>query len=194
MENLSMYKFIAKIALEYRLSLENICKLMKKEPTETNKNMVYELIINSCAQKSKIVHSYKYLLNYETINEKEEVSSKAFKAAQLFIMQYNDARKRNDDAMINFVMRKLTKTDRDFQAIMKKDLSEPLTEEDATIIAKYRVKYCISKETMASILNIGEGKIRLGESKIQDEILKAKANLVSEYQESLELGKRSKKH
>ena len=34
-------KFIKNVALEYRLSLFNICKLLKIEPTKENKKIVF---------------------------------------------------------------------------------------------------------------------------------------------------------
>ena len=193
MENLNMYNFIGKVALEYRLSLENICKLLKKEPTEENKKMIYESIMKTCSKRSELIRSYRFLFNYETINEDQKVSEKELSDAKTFIAEYNAAKKTNNDAIVRFVSKKLTRTDRDFKAITQKDLSKPLSPSEAYAIAKYRIKYCISKEAMTEIINIGDDKIRLGESKIADEILQKKLKLLSDYLMSLELNRMYKK-
>lgn len=182
MENLSMYKFMGKIALEYRLSLESVCRLMKIEPTDENKGLVYETILK--ASKDNSYFCFQYLFGYETLNEKKEVSSVAYRKALIFLTRYVNAKRRNDKEAVSTVLKELTKTDSDFRSLLGRKFGEPLTEEEVTIISKYRIKYCVARNLVSDILDIGRRKISIAEKKINDDIMKAKLQMLSEYQES----------
>jgi hypothetical protein len=182
MENLNMYKFMGKIALEYRLSLESVCRLMKIEPTDENKGLVYETILRT--SNDKYSDDFQYLFGYETLNEKKEVSSVAYRKALIFLTRYVNAKRRNDKEAVSAVLKELTKTDSDFRSLLGRKFDEPLTEEEVTIISKYRIKYCVARNLVSDILDIGSKKISIAEKKINDDIMKAKLQMLSEYQGS----------
>lgn len=182
MENLNMYKFMGKIALEYRLSLESVCRLMKIEPTDENKGLVYETILK--ASKGNSYFYFQYLFGYETLNEKKEVSSVAYRKALIFLTRYVNAKRRNDKEAVSAVLKELTKTDSNFRSLLGRKFDEPLTEEEVTIISKYRIKYCVARNLVSNILDIGSKKISIAEKKINDDIMKAKLQMLSEYQGS----------
>lgn len=185
MGNISIYKFVAKMALEYRLSLENICKLLKLEPTQENKNKVYEIIMELNKDNYELTEAYKYLFNFETINESAEVSSKSYSKAVWFLMQYNDAKKRGDTDRVDRVINLLNKTNKDLEQLMKKGLPNRLTEEEISIISKYRIKYGISRSEFSNISGINKDRIARHERKIQDPVLRKKVDRLLDYHASI---------
>ena len=62
MNSNNMYNFIAKMALEFRLSLHNVCRLLGKEPTDANKMEIYHKIIE-LNWELDAKNAYSYLFN-----------------------------------------------------------------------------------------------------------------------------------
>ena len=181
MNDLNKYAFLGKVALAYRLSLFNLCRLMGLEPTEENQVLVYNSIIEAYVKDLDLVREYKYLFNYETLNEKDNASYLSMTKAALFIKKYNNAQKENDEATLKALIKSLNKTDSDFNALLKKEKSRPFSEEEMIIISKYRLKHALSKTTISSLMEIKRDRISFGESKIKNSIIKDKLNILQEY-------------
>ena len=79
-------KIITNFALEYRLSLKNICKLMNINPSEANQKFICDEIIRIQSDES-YRKEIKYLF-YETSLESEHDSSIAYKIGKLYFMKY----------------------------------------------------------------------------------------------------------
>lgn len=182
----NMMIFIGRIALEYRLSLKNVCILLKLEPTEENTTNIYNEITKDENLSYSLRDSYKYLFYYETNTESKEESAKALKDASNFITQYNKAQKSGNKEEVKNIMELLHKTDINFKQLKEtKDFSKPLTQEEQEIITKYRIKYCISNSSIANVLNVDRDRLRYNERKIEDSVLNKKAVMLSEYYEDV---------
>lgn len=189
MENSRKLKFFSKIALEYRLSLKNLCKLMGLEPTEENKKIIYDGIISIYSlEEPYMVEKYNYLFNYETVVERDEVSSKSYRSALIFLTRYVNAKKRNNDQAVKDVLKDLTETDRNFKELIKKELKRNLTVDDTIVISKYRIKYCYSRNYISNTLGINRNYLASTEGKIKDDNLKQKLKLLSEYNYDINKG------
>lgn len=184
MNNKNMYDFVAKIALEYRLSLSNVCKLLGKEPTDKNKMEVYE-IITSPISADDVRIAYDYLFNYETVNEDENSSALALSQALIFLKRYTKAQKSGNVEEVKLILKELTRTETAYAKVRnKKDFSK-MTEEEIVAVARYRVKYCVSKLRMTNILDVGKGFITRNEEKITDRRLQGKLQLLNNFYEDL---------
>ena len=60
-----------------------------------------------------------------------------------------------------------------------------MTEEEIVAVARYRVKYCVSKLRMTNILDVGKGFITRNEEKITDRRLQGKLQLLNNFYEDL---------
>lgn len=179
------YSFIGKLALEYRVSLKNICKLLDMEATAGNQKEIYDLIFSTLDYDTKSRNVYQYLFYYETMFEPEQASNLAYKNAARFLRDYSFAKRVGNSEMQKEVLDRLTKTDRDFKKIGNKEFDKPLTEEETTIISKYRIKYCIPKSNIQSALGIDKDRLRANEKKLTDEILKLKLEELSNFHMSM---------
>ena len=184
MNNKNMYDFVSKIALEYRLSLSNVCKLLGKEPTDKNKMEVYE-IITSPIVADDVRIAYDYLFNYETVNEDENSSALALSKALIFLKRYTKAQKSKNVEEVKLILKELTRTEEAYTKVRnKKDFSN-MTEEEITAVARYRIKFCVSKLRMTNILDVGKGFITRNEEKITDRRLQEKLQLLNDFYEDL---------
>ena len=190
--NKNKYNFIGTIALEYRLSLSNVCKILGKKPTEELKMELYNLIIESTDSISK-KNAYKFLFNYETVTEKEEVSNLTYQNAYNFLNSYCSAAKSKNKEELTKLKNEITKLSKDFETILRRDPKTKLTDQDYLTISKYRLKHAISLTTIASALNMRKDTISSKESNFQDSILKHKLELLNDYHAALYVtGKRYK--
>ena len=181
MNNLSKYGFLGKLALEYRLSLTNLCRLIGLEETDENKMLIYNSIIETCNRDMDLIREYKYLFNYETLNEKDNASYLAMTKATLFLKKYNKAKQEKNEVAIKDLITALNKTDNDFKALLKRDMQKLFIEDEMVIISKYRLKHALSKSSIGTIMGIKRDRITLGESKIQNSIIKDKLDILQEY-------------
>ena len=184
MNNRNMYDFVAKIALEYRLSLSNVCKLLGKEPNDKNKLEVYEIITSPIAADD-LKLAYDYLFNYETVNEDEKSSSLALSKALIFLKRYTKAQKSGNTEEARLILKELTKTEEAYAKVRNKKDFTNMTEEEIVAVARYRLKYCISKVRMTNILDVGKGFITRNEEKITDYRLQEKLQLLNNFYEDL---------
>lgn len=186
-----MYNFIAKMALEFRLSLDNICRLLGKEPTDENKMDIYNKIIE-LNWELDAKNAYSYLFNYETINEDPNVAVMAYTKAKLFLKKYGEALKANDQEKLISLRKELTRTEEEFNRI--KNLDElSLGEEEITIISRYRLKHCVSKSKMGYMLNVHRDSLSRAENKITNSTLREKLVKLSEFYEDIAINSRKKK-
>ena len=186
----NMYALIGKMALEFRLSLGNICKLLGKEPTDENKMEVYKKIME-VNWDLDVKNSYNYLFHYETINEDNNTAIMARSKAAVFLKKYSEALREQNQEKINLLLKQLIKTEEDFDRIRKNGLT--LNEEEITIISKYRLKHCISKTQMGYILDVDRRVLLTAENKITNPSLRAKLVKISEFFEDITIGSRKKK-
>ena len=177
MKESNKYRFWGKVSLEYRLSLGNLCKLMMVEETEENKKMIYDGIMENAPLKNE----FNYLFYYETLGESEDVSKDSYSKALKFLNSYIIAKRANKNEEAIQILKELSKTDHNFESLKGKTFEKPLTEEEATIITKYRIKYRISRVTIADAFNVGEKKLLIGEEKINDKILLKKLKSLSNF-------------
>jgi len=165
-------KFYGQIALEYRLSLDNLCRFLRMDINDENKKQIYDAIIRSFPYI--YLDIFKYLFNYETILEPSFISKKSYKDSAKFIKDYIDAgKKENSIALKNQILKNLSQTDLQYKELR---LNDELSLKDVEIISRYRVKYAISRIEIAEALNISREELRRKENLLQDEILKYKLN------------------
>lgn len=165
-------KFYGQIALEYRLSLNNLCRLLQLDITDENKKQIYDEIIRSFPYT--YLDIFKYLFNYETILEPLFISKKSYKDSAQFIKAYIDAGKQeNSIALKNQILKNLNQTDLEYKELR---LNGELSLKDVEIISRYRVKYAVSRVEIAESLNISRDELSRKERLLQDEILKYKLN------------------
>ena len=180
MKNDNFYKLLGGIALEYRLSLDNLCRILGKPINEENKKAIYNSIISSINGDHVYVGLYKYLFNYETINEDEITAVESYKQASKFLGKYSYAKSKGSNEDVLNVLMDLRKTEENFKKIEQKDFSDLQLIDEIEIISKYRIKFTVPRMVMAKALNVTENKIRRSESKLNP-ILKSKVELLSEY-------------
>lgn len=175
------YTLIYMITITYRLSLENVCNLLDKDPTNENKQKMYE-IFNLLFESNKYnKQCFNYLFNYETHREPENISNDAITSAYAFYAEYRVACQEKNKEELKRLMKELRKIDYEFKQIMCRDRSLKLTEEDYLIITQYRIKYALSKKTMCELLDVTRDSLRHYENKIIDEKLKYKIEKLNEF-------------
>jgi len=188
---IDMFGFIAKLALECRLSLKNICKILKIKETEENKKFIYEKIIETLGNDNYEKNKYNYLFGYETVVEPQEVSKKSYNNAIVKKIYYDRAELSGDKDKINLALQQLYVTDLAYINLKKKDLSN-LDLKDTEIISRYRLKHNISRESICSELSISPDVLRARELKLPDEVLKYKLLELNKYMNDLKLKMRKK--
>ena len=177
---IDMFDYIAKLALECRLSLKNICKILKIKETEENKKLIYEKIIETLGNDRYKKNKYNYLFSYETVVESQEISKKSYNNAMVKKIYYDRAVLSGDKEKINSALQQLYATDLAYMNLKKKDLSN-LDLKDTEIISRYRLKHNISKEKICSELSISSEALSSRELKLPDEVLKYKLLELNKY-------------
>lgn len=183
MKNKKLYNLIGKMALEFRLSLDNICKIMNKPVTDETKTEIYENIKNYMDDYYQLQDMFEYLFFYETVNESSKASLIAYNKARNYLLRYNEAIKEDNKEKVIEIRKELTKTDRDFKELRNRGHEEKYTIDDIAIISKYRLKYAIPRETFC--LNFPKviflRNLEAREEKLESEILKNKIKLLADY-------------
>lgn len=181
MENTSLYKFIGKVALEFRLSLENICIILGKERDEKTQMEVYEILKEIAKGNQDLLIKYNYLFFYETVNESNNMSKIAYIKAVNYIKRYNKVVKDNDQEGIRKILEELNKTEEEFSKIRSKFNNTILNEEDLIIISKYRMKHVLSREKFCTCFSVSRSSLEKKEKQMSDTLIKEKLKLLSEY-------------
>lgn len=156
-------RFVKKVALEYRLSLTNICKLLKIDATEENLKTMYEALLKTCRNQDEQT-AFNWLLN-ETTNEPEKDSNVMYLTATTMLARYAIAIQSGDKKQIDEAFVRLFKTDYNFNTLVEKMNPRNISEEDIAVISKYRIKYALSKSQIASMIGINRETIARNEKK-----------------------------
>lgn len=160
------YKFIFKIAIKYRLSIESVARLAKrslsikkdteeyKEALESEKKKVYNVIRNYVCTDDLRRNAMQYLFLFETPTESREAQEEKYNKAQKFYDDYMIARltKRYDDS--DKMLDELNSEEIAFKNLDRARVREQLTTEDALVITNYRLKYAISRDAISKALEI----------------------------------------
>lgn len=173
------YIFIAKMALEFRLSLDNLCKLLGKEINEDIKMDLYKNI-ESTTPEFYMQEKYRYLFFYETLNEEESISKVAYERALNFLKRYKKALNEGKEA-VNEILSELSKTDKDFQKIKSKPDKTNLSDEEIEIVTRYRVKYSMPRKNFSEYYGFSSRSLEVRDRNVKDEILKKKVQILGEY-------------
>ena len=181
MKNKKLYIFIGKMALEFRLSLDNVCKILGKENNETIKLEIYKNICDSIDNNYEILDKFKYLFFCETINERETVSRISYERAANFIKRYNKLTKEGTKEEIITILEELNKTEKDFEKVKNKLGKENLTKEEIDIITRYRIKNVIPRSSFSQYYGINRTSLEKRDKFTTNEILRDKLELLSGY-------------
>ncbi len=180
-------KQIMNIALEFRLSLKNICRFLGVNQNEANQKLFYDEIMKFI-NDSTLSNEFKFLV-YETAVESEQDSKIAYNIAKIFYLKSQKEVLLNKDR--KSIMNKLFKTDCDYYKLKTKGIKLPMSDQDALIISKYRIKHAIPKEQMAIELEVHRVSIDKWENRVSQSNprLGNKLSKLNEYNYDL-----SKKH
>lgn len=178
----NMYTWMLKIALEYRLSLQNICIILGIEATEENQRNIYNIFEEFFGSNTDLKILYDFLFSIETKNESEETSLKALNSGYLLFHQYQIASRNRDSEKINNLNNELNTLDNRIKELKNKDISVEFTDNDYLDIIKYRIKYSISRAEICTMLNINSSDLIRFEVQLEDEELINKLNILNRHQ------------
>ncbi len=178
----NFYALILKMALEYRLSLENLCIILGIEATQDNQEKIYNIFEALFNKNTDLKVLYDFLFMNETKNEEDETSLQALNAGYLFFSKYKIANKNRDNEMINELMTELDSLDSRIKSLKNRNNEYELTDNDYLDIFKYKVKYCLSRAELSNILNISSAELIKKELGVTDKKLKRKLNLLNKKQ------------
>jgi len=162
-DNEKKLRFVWKVALEYRLSLTNICKLWNIDATEENLKTMYEALLKTCNDQDEQT-AFKWLIT-ETTGESEKDSKVMYLTATTMLAHCNIAIKSEDKKQIDEAFGRLFKTDYAFKTLEKELKFRNISEKDIAVISKYRIKYALSKSQIASEMGINRDTIARNERK-----------------------------
>ena len=80
-------KFVKKIALEYRLSLKSICKILGVDCSEQSQMELYKQLMKVQYSNNGDENSWFSFLFYETVNQLPSDEKKSFIMSQLAILK-----------------------------------------------------------------------------------------------------------
>ena len=179
--NKEMYDFLLKLALRFRLSLKQLCELLGRPTTIEEQDKLFNEIDQLYGRHFELRVAYVYLFHHECA--KDTLSSKGKKQflANIFLNKYMNACRENNKEEINKLNYELLKLDEEFKKIREKSKGQSLTKEEGEIVAKYRLKYAISREDVSYILGINSSGYRSIERSFKDINLRNKLTLLNEY-------------
>ena len=178
----NMYTWLLKIALEYRLSLQNICIILGLDATEENQKKVYSIFEELFGSNNDLKVLYDFLFKVETKNELEETSLMALNSGYLLFYQYQIASRNRDTAKINNLKNELDSLDNRINKLKNRDSSVKLTDNDYLNILRYRVKYSMSRAELCGMLNISSSDLIRFEAQLEDEELINKLDILNKHQ------------
>ena len=170
---------IKNVALEYRLSLKNICRFMSVEPTLENQRMIFKELCSVTYDPDYEV-KLSFLVN-ETDGESEKDSNLAYNLANFFLQRYFVALKSGKKDLIEKSYNDLFQIDYRFKTLISEGISPNMTYEQFVIISKYRIKHVLSKTAIEEIYGIAVERLRRHEKRISDERLKEKIDYLNDY-------------
>lgn len=179
---MDFYVFILKMALEYRLSLENLCIILGIEAHKENQEKLYNIFDELFGKNTDLKLLYDFLFNCETIKENEETSLEALNSGYLFFYKYKLANKNRDNSKIEELTNELNLLDSKFNLLKNRDNTKELTNDDYLVIFKYRLKYCLSRAELSKLLSINSTELVRKELELNDEKLRQKLKLLNQNQ------------
>ena len=175
-------KFYILLSLKFRLSLRNLCTILKVEPTEDNQMKLYkELVEYSTYKLSSYASGVKYLFMYETLTESDEYSLNALSQAIQFLLNLKNAETKEEKEEIKNL---LLSEEHDLSDLIK-SYKQYATNIKYQIIAKYRLKKGMSIATFR-YLNGGTNQLRIYEQTYCDEDTKRRLDMLNDYNNELE--------
>lgn len=179
---MDFYVFILKMALEYRLSLENLCIILGIEAHEENQKEIYNIFDELFGKNTDLKLLYDFLFKCETIKENEATSLDALNSGYLFFYKYKIAHKNRDNSKIQEIENELNSLDNRINLLKNRDVNMELTDEDYLDIFKYKLKYCLSRSELSKLLNISSSELIRKELQLNDKKLIQKLNTLNQNQ------------
>lgn len=177
----SLYTLMMKMALTYRLSLNNICILLGKEPTNENKKEVYDIFELLFGNNINLRNCYLFLFNYETYKEPEKISNVALISAYMFLKKYKKASRNHDKEEMRKLISELNDLDNKVKPLKLRDTSKRLLKQDYFNVVDYRIKYSLSVNAVCNILKIKRDTLRDFEKRITNPRLRYKIDKLADY-------------
>jgi len=174
------YKFMVKLALTFRLSLNSLCRIMGQETSHENQMRMYENIKDACGDNYYLKTAIDFLFFYENARLSKN-NDRTYSLASFYLVKLKRAIASGNQEEINKVYMELNKIDNNFYEAQQRSRKSELTEEDYQNISKYRAKYAISRDTICNELGIEYGKLRRREDNTEDKKLKERLDILSEF-------------
>ncbi len=182
-KSLNLQKEIVLVALTYRISVVNLCRLF-----ETSYDDIEKVFENFSLYNFPI-----YFLNLETMNENEEFETLAFKKGKHYFLRVQELRRfkikaiqeGNDEKLevFNEKIRSLQNEINDSAALALQNNDE-ITHEELLVIINYRIKYGLSRIQCEEMFGVKEFRLREYENKLieKDDYYRAKLYFLNEFQ------------
>lgn len=185
-ENISIekLKLVKNLALEFRLSLANICRLLRIEPTDENQRIIYDELLRKVCDGPDGIREIEYLM-YETENESKSDSTVTYNMALLYFTRYVKALKSGDSEQIKNASLNIIQTDINFANLMK-NKPDKYSDEDCVTIIKYRIKHAFSSKSFSKTVGIDRKTLKILEGRITNERLIRKTASLNDYYEYLQ--------
>ena len=107
MENKNLYSFVLRLALTFRLSLKNVCKILGRNCSNEEQLKLYNEFDELFRNNLNLKRSYNYLFNYETISETSKLSDRSLSMANMFLLSYKQACKNGSKEDIVKIVREV---------------------------------------------------------------------------------------
>ncbi|MBE6153164.1 MAG: hypothetical protein E7166_02905 [Firmicutes bacterium] len=163
---------ITNLILEYRLSLENVCKIFNVEADD-----IYAKLMNT--ENLIIKDALIFVLNYETVEAGLVDQSKARADVSKFMLKFHKAN--TPQEKYNVIME--LNDSSEIEKIMNKT-RDNITEKDFELITKYRYKYALPKTYISKRSDITDDMILSRENKL-DEDFKKKIAFLNSYNDKV---------
>ncbi len=177
-------KFIANLALEFRLSLKNICKFLKVNSSDDNQILFYNEIIR-CLKDASSTEEFKYLV-YETSLESESESKRAYNLSIMNYSKYLNIKNKYLKGEVDYkevkkCLQALKFTDVKFKELESIGFENVNLDNYADDIVKFRIKHCISQVTFSRAYDISLYEVKKLETLVSKDILKKKIKSLNNY-------------
>ena len=172
-------KNVKKLALEYRLSLYYVCKILKIDPTEENQEQVCKLMKDLCNDYYDF-QEVDYLI-YETQMDTEENNKFCYQLASTIWEQLQNAYKSGNKDRINNALMNLNLIDYKFSELEKREKWNSISEDELLIIAKYRIKHCLMIKSLSYSLGLHEKTLYCRFEKLNNKRFARKSEILNDF-------------
>ncbi len=181
---LIIQKEIVLVALTFRLSLNNLCRLFGTSSDDIEKMFAHFPLLDYPI----------YLLNLETMNESKELEDLAFKKGKIYFLKAQELRALKRKAMLKGETEKqealtekilLLQTEINDSRALAMQNSDEITEQDLLVIINYRIKYGLARNRCEDLFGIKDYRLRAFENKLmsQDNYYQSKLYFLNEFQD-----------